>query len=371
MSSLVEQTPAIHPSKELGIKGVDHLEFFVGNPRQATDFYRANFGLVPLGYAGLETGVRDRSSYVIANMDLRFVLTGPIAPEGSISNHVLLHGDSIRNIALSVDDAESAFHRALSRGAAGVESPSVYEDENGRVVSATISAFGDIIHTFVERQSTKWFLPGFRPICTRHTGTVPSLATLDHLAISVSPGKLDETVSFYENVLGFHVTHREFVETPKSSMNSAVVASGNGLVRLPLVEPVPGKGKSQIDEYLDFNRGPGVQHAALHTDNIVNTVLQLQERGIEFLKAPRSYYEMLGDRVGFLDEDLEALRDLSILVDRDQYGYLMQIFSKPLQGRPTFFFEIIQRKGASGFGSGNIRALFEAVEREQAVRGNL
>jgi 4-hydroxyphenylpyruvate dioxygenase len=370
VSAMMFTNSSVATSNDVGIRGLDYLEFYVGNPRQAAHFYRTTFGLPSTGVGGLETGLRDRCSFVASSGDVRFVLTGAVSPLGPIAEHLQNHGEGVRDIAFRVSDVESTFHAALIRGARAVEEPRVYRAGNRTVVRASIAAFGDVVHSFVQRDSGDWFLPGFDPI-RGASDSGATVASIDHLAISLAPGTLEEYVEFYKNVLGFEESHQEYVQTAHSSMNSKVVQSPDGRIRLPLLEPIPGKNKSQVAEYLEYHRGPGVQHAALHSDDIIRTVTALRARGIDFLTAPSAYYEMLSDRVGSLEEDVRALRDLNILVDKDGWGYLMQIFSKPLQSRPTFFVEVIQRRGARGFGSGNIRALFEAVEHEQRRRGNL
>jgi 4-hydroxyphenylpyruvate dioxygenase len=353
----------------VGILGLDHLEFYVGNPRHAAHFYRTTFGLQPTGFASLETGLADRCSFLLTTGDVRFVVTGAMQPESEVGRHVNAHGDTVRDIALAVEDVESAYHEALKRGARSVQEPTAYRSGDRTLKRAAIGATGDIIHSLVERDSSEWFLPGFSPLA----GSRPDrcISSIDHLAVSLRQGTLDEMVDFYTRVLGFHESHEEYVISEYSAMNSKVVQSADGSIRLPLLEPAPGKRKSQVEEFLDFHGGPGVQHAALVSDNIIQTVAGLRAKGVDFLNTPSTYYETLVDRVGDLEEDVVALRDLNILVDRDPWGYLMQIFSAPLQSRPTFFVEVIQRKGARGFGSGNIKALFEAVEREQRRRGTL
>jgi 4-hydroxyphenylpyruvate dioxygenase len=301
-------------------------------------------------------------------------LTSALCPDDPVAEHVRLHGDGVKDIALTVFDAEGAFHEAVKRRARPICEPKIYEDDQGQVIKATVAAFGDTVHTFVERRGYKGhFLPNFRPL---KTPALPALETnfsaVDHVAISIATGELDEWVDFYNETLGFHESHKEDVMTEYSAMNSKVVQSANGTVKFPLVEPAQGRRKSQIEEYLEFYRGPGVQHLALLTDDIAKSVSALRGAGNEFLSIPDTYYESLQERVGVLEkEDIGVLRSEKILVDRDEWGYLMQTFTRPVQGRPTVFMEAIQRRGARGFGSGNIKALFEAVEREQAKRGNL
>lgn len=357
----------------LHITGIDFIEFYVGNAHQAAHFYRTAYGFNLVAYSGLETGRRDCISYVLEQRDIRLVLTSALHPDHEVSEHLKIHGDGIRDVALRVDDIWSAFDHAVRCGARPLMEPTVFEDESGQILKATIGAFGDTVHSLIQRTEYEGsFFPGYM---TLHQALPPSVAphlvAVDHVAVSLCAGMLDEWVSFYERVMGFHVSHQENVNTRKSSMRSKAVQSWDGKVKFPLVEPAPGSFKSQVEEYLDYYRGPGVQHVALLSSDIIKTVSALRYAGNEFLRTPDTYYEMLGSRVGDIDEDVDDLHRQNILVDRDDSGYLMQIFSKPLQSRPTIFMETIQRKGASGFGGGNIRALFEAMEREQAKRGNL
>jgi 4-hydroxyphenylpyruvate dioxygenase len=359
------------------IQNFDYLEFYVGNSKQAAYYFSSAWGFTPIAYAGLETGMRDRSSYVLEQGNVRFVLTSPLGPEGEMAEHIKLHGDGVKDIALRVDDAERAFREATSRGARAVSEPMTRKDDYGIVKLASIATYGDTIHTFVERQEYKGtFLPGYRPL---ETGVPPrarpaGLAAIDHVVGNVELGKMNEWVAFYERVLGFtqliHFDDRA-ISTEYSALMSKVMQNGSGRIKFPINEPAQGRRKSQIEEYLDFYRGPGVQHIALNTTGIVNTVRGLQDRGVEFLVTPRNYYETVLDRVGNIVEDIRQLAELNILVDHDDEGYLLQIFSKPIVNRPTVFFEIIERKGARGFGEGNFKALFEALEREQELRGNL
>lgn len=355
----------------LQIRGLDYVEFYVGNPRHAAHFYRSTFGLEPTSFAGLDTGLRDRSSIHVENGAVRFVLTGAVSPEGPVADTVKAHGDTVKDIVFAVDNVEAAFHRAVSRGARPLQEPTVHRAGDRQMIRASIAAFGDVVHSFVQRDGGDWFLPSFQPVSHDARPPRQCVTAVDHLAVSLRYGQLHEQVEFYKNVIGFDESHEEYVQTGYSSMDSRVVQSPDGRIKMPLLEPVAGKRRSQVDEYLEYHGGPGVQHAALLSEDIIRTVANLRSSGVEFLTTPSSYYDMLANRVGDLEEDVSALRDLNILVDRDPWGYLMQIFSKPLQSRPTFFVEVIQRKGARGFGSGNIKALFEAVEREQARRGNL
>ena len=359
------------------IQNFDHIEFYVGDARQAAYYFSNGWGFVPIAYAGLETGVRDHSSYVLEQGNIRFVLTSPYGPEGAMAEQIKLHGDGVKDIAFRVDDAEQAYREATSRGARGVMEPVVRKDDYGLVKLASIATYGDTIHTFVERQDYKGvFLPGFRPVATNapRRARPAGLASIDHVVGNVELGKMNEWVAFYERVLGFtqliHFDDRA-ISTEYSALMSKVMQNGSGRIKLPINEPAPGRKKSQIEEYLEFYYGPGAQHIALNTSDIVSTVHELQDRGIEFLQTPRNYYETVLDRVGHIAEDIKDLAELSILVDHDEDGYLLQIFSKPIVNRPTVFFEVIERKGARGFGEGNFKALFEALEREQELRGNL
>lgn len=357
------------------INGTDYIEFWVGNAKQAAHFYRGAFGFRLTGYRGPETGVRDRASYLLQQNKLRFILTSALGPDGEISAHVNRHGDGVRDIAFWVDDARQAFALAVERGAVPARSPEVLKDENGEVVVAAIRTYGDTIHSIVERRGYRGaFMPGFEPVTSPYEPSDVGLQYVDHCVGNVELGKMNEWVGFYSRVLGFYNLlsfDDKDISTEYSALMSKVMSNGNGRIKFPINEPAAGKKKSQIDEYLEFYRGPGVQHIAIATNDIVSTVTQLRDRGVEFLKVPPAYYDTLRDRVGTIDEDVGPLRELGVLVDRDDEGYLLQIFSKPVQDRPTLFYEIIQRKGAKSFGKGNFRALFEAIEREQARRGNL
>ncbi len=357
------------------INGTDFVEFWVGNAKQAAHYYRAAFGFRLTGYRGPETGVRDRASFLLEQNKLRFVLTSALGPEGEIQEHVTLHGDGVRDIAFWVDDARDAYAKAIERGARSAREPEVLRDEHGEVVIAAIRTYGDTIHSIVERKNYSGiFMPGFEPRASLFEPESTGLLYVDHCVGNVELGAMNEWVGFYERVLGFFNLlsfDDTDISTEYSALMSKVMSNGNGRIKFPINEPAAGKKKSQIDEYLEFYRGPGVQHIALATNDIVSTVTALRSRGVEFLKVPSTYYDTLLDRVGKIDEDLEPLRELGILVDRDDEGYLLQLFSKPVQDRPTLFYEIIQRKGARSFGKGNFKALFEAIEREQALRGNL
>jgi len=359
------------------IQNFDYLEFYVGNAKQAAYYYSNAWGFTPIAYAGLETGLRDRASYVLEQGNIRFVLTSPLEPEGEIAEHVKLHGDGVKVVALRVEDAERAYREATSRGAHGLMEPRTHKDDNGNVKLATIATYGDTVHTFVERHAYKGaFLPGYRALPTNVPPRSRSagIAAIDHVVGNVELGKMNEWVGFYERVMGFtQLVHfdDQAISTEYSALMSKVMQNGSGRIKLPINEPAAGRRKSQIEEYLDFYRGPGVQHLALNTDDIITTVRTLEGRGVEFLKTPGMYYETVLDRVGKIDEDIKQLAELGILIDHDEDGYLLQIFSKPVVNRPTVFFEVIERKGARGFGEGNFKALFEALEREQDLRGNL
>jgi 4-hydroxyphenylpyruvate dioxygenase len=357
------------------INGTDYIEFWVGNARQAALYYRAAFGFELIGYRGPETGTRDRASYLLKQDKVRFILTTAIKSTGPIAEHVAKHGDGVRDIALWVDDARTAFSAAVERGAKPALEPTVVKDENGEVVIAAIHTYGDTIHSIVERKNYRgMFMPGFVPAESPFKPESTGLKYVDHCVGNVQLGKMNEWVKFYEDVLGFTnilTFDDKTINTEYSALMSKVMANGNGRIKFPINEPAEGKKKSQIDEYLEFYDGPGVQHIAIATDDIIKTVRDLKSRGVEFLRVPATYYESVPSRVGKIDEDIAPLQELGILVDRDDEGYLLQIFTKPVEDRPTLFYEIIQRKGAKSFGAGNFKALFEAIEREQALRGNL
>jgi len=359
----------------LPLNGTDYIEFFVGNAKQSAYFYQVAFGYELIAYCGPETGVRDRASYVLQQNKVRLVLTSPMHPDSPINDHIAKHGDGVKVLALWVDDAEYSWNETTRRGAKSFENPKVIKDDNGEVKIASIHTYGDTIHTFVERKNYKGpFLPGYRTAKSRIKIEPVGLQFVDHCVGNVELGKMNEWVRFYEDVMGFKTIitfDDEDISTEYSALMSKVVSNGNGYIKFPINEPAEGKKKSQIDEYLEFYHGPGVQHIAIQTNNIIDTVSQLISRGIEFLSVPTTYYDTLIDRVGHIDEDIESLKRLGILVDRDDEGYLLQIFTKPVEDRPTLFYEIIQRKGAKSFGKGNFKALFEAIEREQALRGNL
>jgi 4-hydroxyphenylpyruvate dioxygenase len=357
------------------INGTDFVEFWVGNARQAAAYYQQTWGYRQVAYRGPETGTRDRASYVLQQGKIRLVLTTALTPAGPVAEHVHRHGDGVRDLAFWVDDAADAHAKAVARGAASAQDPVALEDAAGRVVLAAIRTYGDTIHTLVERKDYRGaFLPGFAPAESRIRPPAIGLQYVDHCVGNVELGKMNQWVAFYRDVLGFTQLvsfDDKDISTEYSALMSKVMTSGNLRIKFPINEPAPGRKKSQIDEYLEFYGGPGVQHIAIATDDIIATVSQLRDRGVEFLRVPGTYYDTVLDRVGRIDEALEPLRDLGILVDRDDEGYLLQIFTRPVQDRPTLFYEIIQRKGAKSFGKGNFKALFEAIEREQALRGNL
>jgi len=356
------------------IEGWDHLELWVGNAKQAAYFYEHAFGFQLTAYAGPETGVRDRASYVIEQGDIRLVFTTALRADHEIGRHVLMHGDGVKDIALTVPDATHAYREAVQRGAQGVAEPHVVEDELGRVELASIATYGETVHTFVNRSDYGGpYLPDY--VAQTGNGRLGvGLQTIDHVVGNVELGQMNHWVEFYERVFGMtNILHfgDEQIHTEYSALMSKVMADGSGKIKFPINEPAEGKRKSQIDEYLEYFGGPGVQHIALASGDIVKTVQTMRDRGVYFLGTPESYYEEAFSRVGEIDESWEDLRHLRILVDRDEDGYLLQIFTKPAQDRPTVFFEVIERHGARGFGEGNFKALFEAIEREQALRGNL
>ncbi len=359
----------------LPINGTDYIEFYVGNAKQAAYYYQSAFGFKLIGYAGLETGVRDRTSYVLQQGKIRLVLTSPFDPNSQISEHVRMHGDGVKVLALWVDDAEYSWNETTKRGAKSASSPQTLHDEFGEVKIASIHTYGDTIHTFVERKNYKGaFLPGYQAAESSMIVSPIGLEYVDHCVGNVELGKMDEWVKFYEDVMGFSLLltfDDNDISTEYSALMSKVVSNGTGYIKFPINEPAKGKRKSQVDEYLEFYHGPGVQHIAVATKDIVSTVSELRKRGVEFLRVPSEYYDSVLERVGAIEEDLSPLKDLNILIDRDEEGYLLQIFTKPVQDRPTLFYEIIQRKGAKSFGKGNFKALFESLEREQEVRGNL
>lgn len=357
------------------INGTDYVEFYVGNAKQAAHFYQSAFGFQLKAYRGPETGTRDRASYLLTQGKIRLVLTTPLTPDGEIADHVRRHGDGVRDIALWVDDARDAYAKAIERGAQSAYEPRSTRDDDGEIVTAGIKIYGDTIHSLVERRNYRGlFLPGFQEREWRYQAAETGLLYVDHCVANVELGRMNDWVGFYDRVMGFKNLisfDDEDISTEYSSLMSKVMSNGNERIKFPINEPAVGKKKSQIDEYLDFYHGPGVQHLALATDDIIATVKALRDRGVEFLRAPTTYYAELQGRVGKIDEPIDQLEELGILVDRDPDGYLLQIFSKPVEDRPTLFYEIIERKGARSFGKGNFKALFEAIEQEQALRGNL
>jgi len=356
--------------------GWDHVELWVGNAKQAAYFYEHGLGFTRTAYAGPEIGIRDRASYVLEQGDVRFVVTSALREDHAVSRHACRHDDGVMDVALAVPDAAEAYRQAVQRGARGVVEPKWIEDEHGRIQISAIGLYGDTVHSFVNRSEYHGpFAPGYVSVSDNgRAGSGVGLTNIDHVVGNVELGRMDEWVGFYERVMGFkEMIHfsDEDISTEYSALMSKVMFGGEGKIKFPLNEPAEGKRKSQIEEYLDFYGGPGVQHVALATTDIVRTVEALKERDVLFLDTPEAYYEDVGDRVGEIDESYEDLRRLRILADRDDDGYLLQIFTKTAQDRPTLFFEVIERHGARGFGDGNFKALFEAIEREQALRGNL
>ncbi len=368
------QAPA--PPDFLPLNGTDYVEFYVGNARQAAHFYRSAFGFKLAAYSGPETGVRERASYVLQQDKIRLVLTTALAPEHPIAEHVRIHGDGVRDVALWVDDAEAAWKATTDRGARSVRAPETLKDENGEARVASIATYGETIHTFVERRNYRGaFLPGFAAVTKDDVVSRPvGLKYIDHMVGNVGWGEMNRWVEFYARVMGFsmfkHFDDND-ISTDYSALMSKVMSNGNERVKFPINEPAKGKRKSQIEEYLDFYRGPGIQHIAMATDDIIATVRKLRDQGVEFLRVPNAYYDDLLARVGPIEEPLDPLRELGVLVDRDDEGYMLQIFTRPVEDRPTLFYEIIQRRGSRSFGKGNFKALFEAIEREQDLRGNL
>ena len=371
---LAQATPA--EKDFLPLNGTDYVEFYVGNARQAAHFYRTAFGFRLTAYRGPETGTRDRASYVLVQDKIRLVLTTPLHPEGEIAHHIRIHGDGVRDIALWVDDAAAAWRGTTARGARSVREPETVRDDSGEVRLSAIGIYGDTIHTFVERRGYQGaFLPGFEAVPGEDRLARPAgLKYIDHMVGNVGWGEMNRWVDFYRDVMGFRM-FKHFddndISTEYSALMSKVMANGNERVKFPINEPAQAKRKSQIEEYLDFYHGPGVQHIAMATDNIIETVGALRRHGVDFLHVPSAYYDGLQSRVGKIDEPIANLKDLGILVDRDDEGYMLQIFTRPVEDRPTLFYEVIQRKGSRSFGKGNFKALFEAIEREQELRGNL
>ena len=371
----LQKTAASTAKDTFPINGTDHVEFYVGNAKQSAIYYQAAWGYKLVAYRGPETGVYDRVSYVLEQNKLRLVLTSALDPEHEIAKHVALHGDGVKVLALWVDDGRKAYELSTERGAESAFEPMEMEDDHGKVVLSAIKTYGDTIHTFVERNDYKGpFLPGFKAKESPYPSQSVGIKYVDHCVGNVELGDMNKWVEFYQKVLGFKLLitfDDKDISTKYTALMSKVVSNGNGYIKFPINEPAKGLKKSQIEEYLDFYKSAGVQHIAVATDDILFTVDQLRKNGVDFLYVPDNYYEDVLDRVGEIDEDLEDLKRLNILIDRDDEGYLLQIFTKPVQDRPTLFYEIIQRKGARSFGKGNFKALFEAIEREQELRGTL
>jgi 4-hydroxyphenylpyruvate dioxygenase len=357
------------------LEGTDYVEFYVGNAKQAAHFYKTAFGFQSLAYAGPETGVRDRASYALRQNKLTFVFTTPLKSGNPIADHIYKHGDGVKVLALRVNDAANAWHETTLRGAASYMEPTTLTDDDGEVILSGIHTYGETVHVFVERKNYHGtFIPGYKECKTEYKTAETGLLYVDHCVGNVGWNQMNPWVEFYEEVMGFRNIlsfDDNDISTEYSALMSKVMSNGNGYVKFPINEPAEGKNKSQVEEYLEFYDGEGCQHIAMATNNIIETVSELKKRGVEFLKVPTTYYDELQERVGQIDEDIASLKELGILVDRDDEGYLLQIFTKPVEDRPTLFFEIIQRKGAQSFGKGNFKALFEAIEREQAARGNL
>lgn len=359
----------------LPINGTDYVELYVGNAKQAAHYYKTAFGFQSLAYRGLETGCRDRTSYVLQQGKIRLVLTTPFDPESEISHHIRMHGDGIKVIALWVDDATHSFNETVKRGAKPFMTPREEKDDNGSVIMSGIHAYGDTLHLFIERKNYKGlFLPGYQKWESEYNPGNTGLEYIDHMVGNVELGGMNKWAEFYGKVMGFAnlITFDDKdISTQYTALMSKVMTNGNGRIKFPINEPAAGLKKSQIEEFLDFYKGPGCQHIAVATNDIVFTISEMRKRGVEFLYVPGSYYDTVGERVGIIEEDMQVLKSLGIMVDRDEEGYLLQIFTKPVEDRPTLFFEIIQRKGAKSFGKGNFKALFESIEAEQERRGTL
>jgi 4-hydroxyphenylpyruvate dioxygenase len=377
MNYMVSDTPGVESVDNdiMPINGTDYIELYVSNAKQAAYYYKAAFGFQSLAYAGLETGVKDRESYVVVQDKIRLIFTSPLHSNTEIGRHIDKHGDGVKVNALWVEDATYAYEEAVKRGARSYMKPTTETDENGSVTRSGIYTYGEVVHVFVERKNYKGiFLPGYTEWKPRFEAPSTGLKYVDHMVGNVELGDMNKWVKFYEEVLGFRQIlsfDDKDISTEYTALMSKVMSNGNGRIKFPINEPAEGLKRSQVDEYLDFYEGAGVQHVAMATDNIIETVTNLRDRGVEFLSIPDSYYASLLERVGEIDEDLAPLQELGILVDRDDEGYLLQIFTKTVNPRPTMFFEIIQRKGATSFGKGNFKALFEAIEREQDLRGTL
>ncbi len=376
METLTQQDPLIGATQDfLPLLGTDYVELYVGNAKQSAHYYKTAFGFQSLAYAGPETGVKDRVSYVLVQDKIKLMLTTTLRSDGPVAEHHLKHGDGVKVLALWVEDAYDAYEQTMQRGAKSYMEPTTLTDNNGEVKLSGIHTYGEVVHIFVERKNYNGvFMPGFREWKSTYNPEPVGLKYVDHCVGNVGWNQMNPWVKFYEDVMGFRNIlsfDDNDISTEYSALMSKVMSNGNGYVKFPINEPAEGKKKSQVEEYLDFYEGEGVQHVAIATDNIVETVRTLQSRGVDFLIVPTSYYDDLLERVGQIDEDIAPLRELGILVDRDDEGYLLQIFTKPVEDRPTMFYEIIQRKGAKSFGKGNFKALFEAIEREQDARGNL
>lgn len=371
------QLEKIVPEAEdfLPLLGTDYVELYVGNAKQAAHYYQSAWGFQPLAYAGLETGVTDRTSYVLEQDKIRIILTSPMEDGGPINEHIAKHGDGVKVVALWVDDAKKSWEETTSRGAKSFMEPKEESDSDGKVVYSGIHTYGETVHIFVERKDYNGtFLPGFKAWNPKYKPSSVGLKYIDHMVGNVGWNEMNKWCEFYAKVMGFAQLisfDDNDISTDYTALMSKVMSNGNGRIKFPINEPAEGKKKSQIEEYIDFYNGAGVQHIALATDNIIETVKELTKRGVEFLYVPETYYDDVLDRVGEIDEDLAPLKELGILIDRDDEGYLLQLFTKPVLDRPTMFFEIIQRKGAQSFGKGNFKALFEAIEREQENRGTL
>jgi 4-hydroxyphenylpyruvate dioxygenase len=361
----------------LPIEGWDHVEFYVGNAKQSSFFYQYGMGFRLIAYSGLETGNKEKASYVLEQGKIKIVLSTPLQPDNNISEHIKKHGDGVRDIALTVKDAAGAYRETTKRGAKSVMEPTEFKDEHGTVIKSAIQTYGDTIHSFVERKNYNGvFMPGYADASAKSIKGVrdTGLRSIDHIVGNVELGKMNHWMKFYEDKMGFKQLMSfddKDISTEYTALMSKVMQNGSGKIKFPINEPAPGKKKSQIEEYLDFYHGPGAQHIAMNTSDIITTVTDLINRGVEFLRVPSTYYDELEARVGKIDENIDDLKKLGVLVDRDDDGYLLQLFSKPVEDRPTLFFEIIQRKGAKSFGKGNFKALFEAIEREQELRGTL
>jgi 4-hydroxyphenylpyruvate dioxygenase len=369
--------PIENPEAEdfLPLNGTDHVEFYVGNAKQSAHFFKTAFGFQDFAYAGLETGVKDRTSYVLKQDKIILILTSPLTAECPINDHLVKHGDGVKHIAIWVDDATKSWKTTTERGAESAFEPYTLQDDKGSVTMSGIKAYGDTVHVFVERSEYHGvFMPGYIALDTGFHPASTGLKFIDHMVGNVGWNEMDTWVNYYKNIMGFAQLvsfDDKDISTEYTALMSKVMTNGNGRIKFPINEPAEGRKKSQIEEYIDFYNGPGVQHLALATDDIIQTVSELRSRGVQFLEVPKSYYNDVLDRVGKIDEDLSPLSKLGILIDRDEEGYLLQLFTKPLMDRPTVFFEIIQRKGAKSFGKGNFKALFEAIEREQERRGTL